>query len=376
MKSIHDAYGLTRVLNARGTFTPLGVSRSSVRVRAAVAASLAEYYVIDELQAVLSARVAGLFGAEAAAAVHCVAAAITVAVAAVMTGEAPERVAALPDASGMPNRVVIPAGHVVDYGHSILTAIRLAGATPVIAGTELRCDIADLEHALAGEHTACLLLVSSRLVQGESLDLARGVAAAHERGLPAIIDGAAQDLRLPSLLATGADLVLVSAQKYLAGPTAGLIVGRRQLVRSCRAQERGIGRGMKATKEALVGVLAAVDERAALDLPAWQAEQDRKVAWFLAQASGIPGIAMSAAPDSSGLPFSRVRLQIGPTHRLATAAALSAALREGAPSIWVMDHAACDGSLLLELVSLRDDEMGEIISRLSALSVPESMNRR
>lgn len=71
----------------------------------------------------LSARVAGLFGAEVAAAVHCVAAAITVAVAAVMTGEAPERVAALPDASGMPNRVVIPAGHVVDYGHSILTAI-------------------------------------------------------------------------------------------------------------------------------------------------------------------------------------------------------------------------------------------------------------
>ena len=376
MKSIHAKYGLTRVINARGTFTPLGVSRSSTRVRAAVADALAEHFVIDELQAAVSARIASHYGAETAAVVHCTAAAITVAVAAAMAGDAPERVAALPDSTDMPNRVVIPAGHVVDYGHPILTAIRLAGATPVIAGTEARCDIADLERALVEERTACLLLVSSRLARGAPLDLGAAVAAAHRQSVPAIIDGAAQDLRLPELLATRADLVLLSAQKYLAAPTAGLIVGRKPLVQACRAQERGIGRGMKASKEALVGVLAALEEREALDLPAWQAEQSRKVAWFVDQVRGVSGIAASSLPDSSGLPFSRVRLQIGPTHPLASAAALAVALRQGAPSIWVMDHAAADGYLLLELVSLRDDEMGEIISSLSSLSVPKFADRR
>ncbi len=352
------------------------MSRSSPAVRAAVADALGEYFVIDELQAAVSARVAGLTGAEAAAVVHCTAAAIAISVAAAMAGEAPDRVQRLPDASEMPNQVVIPAGHVVDYGQSILTAIRLAGATPVIAGAVARCEIVDVERALAGERTACLLLVSSRLTRGEPVDLAAAVAAAHARGVPAMIDGAAQDFRLPELLATDADLVLLSAQKYLAAPTAGLIVGRTALVRACRAQERGIGRGMKASKEALVGVLAALEEREALDLPAWQAEQARKVDWFVAQAGGIPGIVASVTPDTSGLPFSRVRLQVGPSHRLASAATLAAALRQGAPSIWVMDHAAADGHVLLELVSLRDDEMGEIILKLLALSVPESTNRR
>jgi len=51
---------------------------------------------------------------------------------------------------------------------------------------------------------------------------------------------------------------------------------------------------------------------------------------------------------------------------LASAAALSEALRQGAPSIWVLGQAADEGYLLLERVALRDDEMGEIVERLSA----------
>src|SRR6188472_3162382 len=79
-----------------------------------------------------------------------------------MAGDNADGIAALPDASGMPNRVVIPAGHVVDYGHSILTDIRLAGAVPVIAGAESQCSIEDIESALSHDCSACLLLVSSR----------------------------------------------------------------------------------------------------------------------------------------------------------------------------------------------------------------------
>ncbi|MEV7192750.1 aminotransferase class V-fold PLP-dependent enzyme [Streptomyces sp. NPDC093510] len=76
----------------------------------------------------------------------------------------------------------------------------------------------DLEDALAHPDTACLLLVSSRLVRGADVPLAEAVAAAHRRGVPAVVDGAAQDLRIGELPATGADLVLVSGQKYLGPP--------------------------------------------------------------------------------------------------------------------------------------------------------------
>ena len=258
--TLHQRYGLTRVINARGPFTPLGVSRSSATVGQAVAQALGEYFVLDELQDAFSRAVSRLTGAEAGAVSHCVAAGVTVSIAAAMTGMSPALVAALPDTAGMANRVVLPAPHDINYGHPITQAIRLAGAVPVLAGAGEACSMDDLDTALGHPQTCCLLLVSSRLVHGEPADLASAVARAHSRGIPVIIDAAGQDLRIEELLATGADLVLVSAQKYMASPTAGLVVGRSDLVNAVRAQDKGIGRGMKATKEAIVGVLAAIEE--------------------------------------------------------------------------------------------------------------------
>lgn len=268
--NLHDRYQLTRLINASGTFTPLGVSRSSVQIASVVAQALGEFFDIDELQVRTGRAVADLTGAEAAAVTHCVAAGITLSIAAAMAGSDPLRIQALPDSRGLPNRVVLPAGHAVNYGHPIFTDIRLAGAHPVIACTDASCTLENIETALADERTACLLLVSSRLVAGPRIDLREAVAAAHRRGVPAIIDGAAQDMRIGELLATGADIVLISAHKYMASPTAGLIIGRSGMVQACRAQDRGIGRSMKATKEALIGVLAAVEERRALDIEAWR----------------------------------------------------------------------------------------------------------
>jgi uncharacterized pyridoxal phosphate-dependent enzyme len=376
---IHDRYALTRVINAAGAFTPLGVSRSSAAVGRAAGEALGEFFVMDELQDAAGAAIARLSGGEAGAVTHCVAAGITLSIAAAMAGGAAARVAALPDTTGMPTRVVIPAGHVIDYGHSILQAIRLAGATPVVAGSERRCTIEDLEAELAhGEtahggtaqdETACLLLVSSRLTRGEAVDLAGAVAAAHRRGLPAIIDGAAQDLRIAELLATGADLVLVSAQKYLAAPTAGLVIGRADLVAAVRAHEKGIGRAMKASKEAICGVLAAIEERETADPAAWQRAQDEKVAGFVRRAETIPGVAAALVADPTGAPFSRARLTIVPTRAGMDAAALAQALRSGTPPVWVMKQGLDEGQVNLELVPLDAGEVETILARLAEILV-------
>ena len=365
--TLHDRYGLSHIVNAAGSFTPLSVSRSSAGVGQAAGEALTQFFVIDQLQDVLSAAVSRFTSADAAVAVHCVAAGITLSIAAVMAGSDPVRIAALPNTNGMRNRVVIPAGHAVNYGHPIEQDIRLAGATPILAGSAERCSSHDIATALADPDTACLLLVSSRLVRGQVIDLQQTVAEAHRRGVPAIIDGAAQDMRIGDLLATGADLVLVSAHKYLASPTAGLVLGRRDLVDAVRAQQKGIGRAMKPSKEALIGVLAAIEERQRLDLAEWREVENRKVSTFVARAGKIKGIAARSEADPAGMPFSRACLGIDRERARLDANAVVNALKSGSPSIWVMEHRLADAELVLELVQVSESELEIILLRLSDL---------
>ncbi|MFI6055992.1 aminotransferase class V-fold PLP-dependent enzyme [Streptomyces violascens] len=364
---LHATYGLTRIINARGPYTPLGVSRSGEGVATAVAAALSEFFVMDELQQAADQALARFAGAEAGAVVHCTASAITLAVAAAMTGDSPERIAALPDTTGMPSAVVLPAGHTVNYGHPIVQAVRLAGAVPVVVGTEEGCTLDDVAAGLARPDVACLLLVSSRLVRGAGVELSEAVTLAHHRGVPVVIDGAAQDFRAGELLLTGADLVTVSGQKYLGSPTAGLVVGRAELVAAVRAQEQGIGRAMKASKEAVVGVLAALEARGELDMAAWQKQQVEKVADFVERAGAVRGITAASVPDPTGLPFERARLEVDPAVSGMDAASLAAALRSGSPSIWVMPGRQGSAELLLELVPLVPAEIDSILARLAEL---------
>ena len=357
----HERHRLTEVINAKGTNTALGVSRSSAKVADAVAEALPEFFVMVELGDRASEAIAHATGAQAGAVTHCTSAAITVTIAAAMAGTDPERIAALPDTRDMHNRVVLPAGHAVAYGQSILQAVRLAGASVVLAGSEDRCSTDELDEALSGSEITCLLLVSSRLTRGEPVDLTAAVRAAHRRGVPAIIDGAAQFPRTADLLATGADAVLISGQKYLASPTAGLVIGTQRLVRAVRAQENGIGRGMKPTKESTVGVLAALEEWQAMDRAKWEADQAAKVAAFVRAADEFPGISASDLPDPTGLPLSRVLLTVDPA---IDATALAAKLQTGHPPIYVIADDAPAGHLVLELVPLDLDELEVLLTRL------------
>jgi seryl-tRNA(Sec) selenium transferase len=86
-----------------------------------------------------------------------------------MTGLDRARIAGLPATDGFPNRVAVPGGHAVNYGHPIEQDIRLAGATPVFAGSGDQCSLEDIRVALSHANTACLLLVSSRLTRGQPI---------------------------------------------------------------------------------------------------------------------------------------------------------------------------------------------------------------
>lgn len=359
---------LSKVINARGVFTPLGVSRSPKEVCDAVADALGRHFVMDEVHQAVGQEIAKMTNADAACVVHCSAAAVTLSVAACMTGNSPEATRQLPDTSGLKNRVILPATHAINYGHPIEQAIRLAGAKVELVGSETACSYEDLAKACSIKDTCCLLLVSSRLTIGEVLDFQKAVSVAHDHALPVIIDGAAQDFRIEDLLDTGADAVLISGQKYLAGPTSGLVLGQSDLIAAVKAQEKGIGRGMKASKEALLGVFAALKLRKDLNCEVWSAEQKEKVAQFVFMANNIEGITAKVVPDPTKLPFDRAHLRIAKSSALPDAADIAAALKSGEPSIWIMDHLIHQSELVLELVQLDQDEVDMILTRIKELT--------
>ena len=355
---LHERYGLRRVINACGKMTHLSGAIVLPEIAEAASESLNHFFVLDELQAAAGKIIAEVSGAESGCVTACTAAGITLGVAASMTGTSLPKVLQLPDTTGMANRVLIQKGHCVNYGNPITQAIRLSGAEPVEVGTVNRCTVDELRHELErGQVTAIVHVESHHTVRYGWVQLSDVAALAHEFNVPVIVDGAAQDQRLRELIEAGADLVLTSAHKYLCSTTGGVVAGRRDLVDAVYLQNRGIGRPMKAGKEAIVGAMAALEYRSSQDMTGWTAEQDRKVQLVQDRLEGLPGLTLSIDPDPNGCPFLRARLTLDPNEATHSAAELDAVLAAGNPAIVMRAHHKDEGYLNLDAIELTDDEI-------------------
>ena len=257
---LHKKYQLRRVINACGKMTHLGGAIVLPETASAAAEAMQHFFVLDELQAAAGRIIAEASGAESGCVTACTAAGITLGVAATMTGTDVAKVYQLPDTEGMANRVLIQKGHCVNYGQPITQAIRLAGARPVEVGVVNRCTRAELRHELERGHVTAIVHVESHhTVRHGWVELSLVAELAHEYDVPVIVDGAAQDLRLRQLIGAGADIVITSAHKFLCSTTGGVVAGRKDLIDAVYLQNRGIGRPMKAGKEEIMGLIAAVD---------------------------------------------------------------------------------------------------------------------
>ena len=346
------------MINACGKMTHLCGAIVLPEIAAQASESLKHFFELDKVQAAAGRVIAEACGAESGCVTACTAAGITLSVAGCMTGNDLGNVLQLPDASGMNRRVIIQKGHCVNYGAPITQAIRLAGAEPVEVGCVNRCTAAEIRHELnRGGNAAVLAVESHHTARDGWVGLAELVPLAHEFDVPVIVDGAAQDQRLRELIDLGCDLVITSAHKYLCSTTGGIVAGRKDLVDAVLLQNRGIGRGMKAGKEAVFGAMAALEYRMAEDLPAWTAEQDRKVCKIVEMLAGVPGLTLSVDPDPNGCPFSRARLTPDPAITRHTATSLTAALAEGDPTIVARSHHAQDGYINLDAIEMTDEEI-------------------
>jgi L-seryl-tRNA(Ser) seleniumtransferase len=353
-----ERYRLRRVINACGKMTALSGAIVLPEIAEVACESFKHFFVLDELQASAGRVIAATTGAESGCVTACTAAGITLGVAACMTGQDLAKVWQLPDTAGMPNRVLIQKGHCVNFGCPITQSIRLAGATCVEVGVINRTTPEELQHELdKGDVAAVVHVESHHTVRYGWVPLPEVVGLAHEAGVPVIVDGAAQDLRLRELIAAGADLVLTSAHKYLCSTTGGVVAGRKDLVDAVYLQNRGIGRPMKAGKEAILGAMAALEYREQQDVAAWTAEQERRVQFILDRLKSIPGLALQVDADPNGCPFSRARLTPDPQVTGHTAAALRDALAEGDPTVVARAHHTDEGYLHLDAIEMTDEEI-------------------
>ncbi len=191
--------------------------------------------------------------------------------------------------SSFPHDILIPRTHRTGYAH----ALAAAGARLVDIGHNDRGTGAGVRGLEAWEIETALqpsvVAVAFSANATSLVDLPTVAAVCRANGIPMIVDAAAQlppKENLKRFIALGADLVAFSGGKALGGPQAsGILAGRGDLVASALLQQldmdvspetwtpprmidranlrgvphHGIGRGFKAGKEEIVGLLTALE---------------------------------------------------------------------------------------------------------------------
>jgi uncharacterized pyridoxal phosphate-dependent enzyme len=365
--NVVERFRLREVINVTGTMTAIGASSVPPEVVTAVADILPRFVDIDHLQARASEVIARVTGAEAGCVSASAASGISVAVAACMAGADLHRAERLPDTSGLRHEVVVQRGHLVWYGASVGQLVRLVGATLVEIGDATRAGAYQLTGAI-GEHTAAALYVASHhAVQYGLIRLPEFCRVAHDGGVPVVVD-AASESDMGSFFAAGADVVCFSGHKFLAGPTAGIVAGRRDLIQACLLhQTAGIGRPMKVGKEGIVGVMAALERWERLDHAAVRQHEHRILEVFRDGLADLPGATVRLLPDPTGNPIERARLTLDASLAGLTAFELARALRGGDPAIIVRDHHAIDeGFVDLDPCNVSLDQAALVVDRVRA----------
>jgi uncharacterized pyridoxal phosphate-dependent enzyme len=252
--NLYESIGVTPLVNCRGTFTIITGSQSLPEVKRAMEEASHAYVHLDELMDAVGQRLADLTKAEWGIVTAGCAAALTHATSACITGGDPEKMQRVPNLTGLKNEVVVPRYSRNEYDH----AVRMLGIKMVEVETA-----AQFEAAL-GPQTAMVMILSCPAAEKGELSIENACAIARRKGVPVIVDAAAETLTIPNIhLAHGANMVAYSGGKCLRGPqAAGLLLGQKDLVRTAwinSAPHHAFGRSLKAGKEEIMGMLAAVE---------------------------------------------------------------------------------------------------------------------
>jgi len=248
--------GVRPCINAAGTYTALTGSLMPPEVVAGIQVASRQYVRLNELHDAVGKRIAELLNCPAAMVSAGCASALSLATAACVAGDDPDRIRRIPDTSSMKNEVIVQKTHRVGYDH----AIRNAGVRLIEVETA-----GELEKKI-GPQTAMLFFLNSSDNQGQ-IHHEEFVALGRKHNIPTLIDAAADVPPVENLFRftkIGFDLVAFSGGKGLRGPqSSGLLLGRKDLIAAARLSNNpnsdSLCRTNKVNKEELVGMLIALE---------------------------------------------------------------------------------------------------------------------
>ncbi len=383
-------FGVSRVLNAAGTLTRLGGANVAPEVAAAMAAAAQASIDIVALQAAASRQISTATGAEAGMVTTGASAALTLSAAACLAGLDVARMERLPATDGMPNEIIMARTQRNAYDRALRTAgaiIRDVGVNDRGTGAGIRgLEPWEVEAAI-NEKTAAIAVSANRVSLAEIPGI---ITVAERHGLPVIVDAAAQlppKENLSRFINEGASLVCFSGGKAIGGPQgSGILAGRRELVASALLQQidmdvdplafsappeffgngppnflprHGIGRGFKASKEAIAGLLVALERFVNRDDSTWARGLQRRLEVLAGDLGQVNGLSATLLPAGMPRAYPRLALTIEPGRFGCHAREFADRLRRLPVPVHLSEERLGEGVLIVDLISISasDDAM-------------------
>lgn len=395
--SIYATLNVRPIINATGTFTRLGGSIMAPEVMESMTEAGKAYVCLEDLQHEAGKIIAEITGAEAAYVVSGAYAGLVLSVAACMAGLDPVKMDQLPDSTGMRHEVLMDSRHRNHYDHAVEAAggkiVEVGGTESDAGGNAGGATLADFEAARTDQTLAVLFVPE---MAGSCLDLAETVQWAHARDIRVIVDGAgklADPDNLTAFIRAGADLTVFSGGKFIRGPQAsGFICGPRALISSVAWQHldmditpavwtapkelvdasimpfvprQGIGRGYKAGKEEIVGLLTALRLYAERDHAAEHARWEADLRAIVDGLAHTPHVAAEFLPAGTlrrSVPHARVRIDSQATGMSGNDFIL--ALKAGDPPIHPQERELDAGAIIINPFCLQPGDAATIVRRI------------
>lgn len=391
---VYERFGVKPIINVAGAMTRIGGALMEQEALEAMNEAAKGSARLDELEAAASKVIAEITHAEAGIVTAGAAAALTLGTAACITGLDVARMNRLPDTTGMANEVLMAQHQISGYDHSI----RAAGAKIIDVGIpndttppgEVHAaTIYDFESAIT-EHTVAIAY-ACRL--GSNPPLEQIIAVGKKYNIPVILDAALQVPPVENLhkfIDMGADLVAFSGGKGIKGPQAsGILCGRRDLIAAAVLQnldmagdtfdkwnpppslipkeklrgkpQHGVGRGMKVTKEAIIGLLVALQNLSEEKFVKKTEQLRLLLEGIAARLHGVAGVEVRMTEDfPRAYPVLEIKLDESKIGRSATEVAQR--LKDGDPPIYTRERYLHRGLLIIHSINLHK-EIADIVGQ-------------
>ncbi|MBL1227688.1 DgaE family pyridoxal phosphate-dependent ammonia lyase [Enterococcus sp. BWB1-3] len=358
----YEKFNLKEVINASGRMTVLGVSKVSENVLAAQKFGGEHFFEMSELSIQTGSYLAELLKVEDAQIVSSASAGIAQSVSALI-GQGSIYHAYHPYTDRISRReIIIPKGHNVDYGTPVEVMIAQGGGELVEAGYANMCTPEHIEMMITEETAAVLYIKSHHTVQKSMLSPAEAAEIAHKHQLPLIVDAAAEE-DLFKYIEAGADLVIYSGAKAIEGPSAGMVVGKKEYIEWIRLQGKGIGRAMKIGKDNILGFTQAVEDYLKNGSESGDSMKDR-LAPFITDLNNISNIDAKVVQDSAGRDIYRASIKVSGNK---TAKEVIRELKTENPAIYTREYQANNGIIEFDIRSVNKEEMDKITVRLTEI---------